>query len=74
LGGTLFVEEGYHMKGGIRDTDHSLIMSEGLDIREVIDDAVDVVIEKVLEKGGNVVFLESGALTNFQRIALIVGG
>jgi len=42
-----------------------------LDIQEVIDDAVDAIIEKVLEKGGNVVFLESGSLTEFHRIALI---
>ena len=73
-GGALFVEEDYHMKGGIRETDHSLIKSEDLDIQEVIDDAVDVIIEKVLEKGGNVVFLESGSLTKLQRIALIMGG
>jgi hypothetical protein len=74
VGGTLFVEEDYHMKGGIRETDHSLIMSQDLDIREVIDDAVDAIIEKVLEKGGNVVFLERGSLTKLQRIALIIGG
>jgi hypothetical protein len=74
VGGTLFVEEDYHMKGGIRKTDHSLFRSEDLDIREMIDDAVDAIIEKVLEKGGNVVFVESGSLTKLQRIALIIGG
>ena len=74
VGDTLFVEEDYHMKGGIRKTDHSLIMSEDLDIREAIDDAVDAIIEKVLEKGGNVVFLGSGSLLKHQRIALITDG
>lgn len=73
VGGTLFVEEDYRMKGGIRKTDHSLFRSEDLDIREVIDDAVDAIIENVLEKGGNVVFLESGSLTRLQRIAFIIG-
>ncbi len=73
-GSTLFVEEDYHMKGGIRSTDHSLITSEEMDIREVIDDAVDAIIEKVLEKGGNVVFLGSGSLTKLRRIALITAG
>jgi Bacterial archaeo-eukaryotic release factor family 3 len=73
-GGTLFVEEGYHLKGGIRETDHSLITSKDLDIQEVIDDAVDAIIEKVLEKGGNVVFLVSGSLARFQRIALVTVG
>jgi hypothetical protein len=73
-GDTLFVEEGFHVKGGIRETDHSLIKSEDLDIREEIDDAVDAVIQKVLEKGGKVIFLESGSLAKLQRIALVMGG
>ena len=72
-GGTLFVEEDYRMKGGIRETDHSLIMPEDLDILEVTDDAVDAVIEKVLEKGGRVVFLENGSLPKLARIALVMG-
>jgi len=72
-GGTLFVEEDYRMKGGIREMDHSLITPQDLDIQEAMDDVVDVVIEKVLEKGGNVIFLENGALAKFQRIALIAG-
>ncbi|MDZ7859174.1 MAG: hypothetical protein U5O15_00660 [Candidatus Krumholzibacteriota bacterium] len=68
---TLFVEEDYHMKGGIRSTDHSIIRPEELDIREVNDDAVDAIIEKVLEKAGKVIFLGSGSLTKLRRIALI---
>jgi hypothetical protein len=72
-GDTLFVEEDYHMKGGIRETDHSLVKLEELDIREEIDDAVDAIIEKVLEKGGKVIFLESGSLAKLQRIALVAG-
>ena len=71
-GGTLFVEEDYRMKGGIRETDHSLIMPKDLDVLEVMDDAVDVIIEKVLEKDGRVVFLESGSLTKLERIALVM--
>jgi hypothetical protein len=74
MGGTLFVEEDYHMKGGIRGADHSLIMPEDLDIREVIDDVVDAIIEKVLGKGGNVLFLQSGSLKDFRRIALTQTG
>jgi hypothetical protein len=73
-GGTLFVEEDYQLKGGISETDHSLIKPEDLDIQEVTDDAVDAIIEKVLEKGGNVVFLESGSLAKLQRIALVFDG
>ena len=73
VGGTLFVEEDYRLKGGFRETDHLLTKAEDLDIREPIDDAVDAIIDRVLDKGGNVVFLDSGSLTKHRRIVLIVG-
>jgi hypothetical protein len=73
-GGTLFIEEDYHMKGGVRETDHSLIRPKDLDIQEAIDDAVDAIIEEVLEKGGNVIFMKSGSLAKLQRIALVTVG
>jgi predicted transcriptional regulator len=38
----------------------------------VIDDAVDEVIEEVLGKQGKVVFVENGALTDHGRIALVL--
>mgnify|MGYP001100845428 CR=1 FL=1 len=47
------------------------ITPEELDIREVIDDTVDAIIEKVLGKGGKVIFLGSGSLTKLRRIALV---
>jgi len=72
VGGTLFVEEDFRLKGGFRETDHSLIKAEDLDIREPIDDAVDAIIDKVLDKDGNVIFLDGGSLTKHRRIALIV--
>ena len=68
---TLYVEEDYHVKGSIREADQSLIISKHVDMWEVIDDVVDVVIEKVLKTGGTVIFLTSGSLTNLKRIALI---
>lgn len=72
-GATLFVEEDYHVMGQIIRTDHSLGISEA-DVREIIDDAVDIIIETVLETGGNVIFLDANALVEFRRIALIMGG
>lgn len=71
-GATLLVEEDYHIKGSISKTDHSLVISDYVDIREVIDDAVDVIVEKVLELGGNVIFLNNGLLTKRSKIALIL--
>jgi hypothetical protein len=69
---TLYVEEDFHVKGSIRKTDHSLILSKHVDIWEVIDDVVDIIIEKVLKMGGTVSFLKSGSLIEFERIALIL--
>jgi hypothetical protein len=71
---TLYVEENYHIKGSIRQADHSLILSKHVDILEAIDDVVDVFIEKVLKMGGNVIFLHSGSLMKHKRIALILRG
>ena len=71
---SLFVEEDYHIRGSIRETEGALVLSPHVDLSEVIDDAVDLIVERVLAKGGNVVFLESDTMTKFQKIALIVGG
>jgi len=70
-GATLYIEEDYHMKGSIRQTDHSLIISKHVNILEVIDDVVDIIIEKVLKNGGTAIFLNNGSLTKYGRIALI---
>ncbi len=37
---------------------------------QVLDDVVDVSIEKVLKLGGNVIFLDSGSLAVHQKISL----
>ena len=37
-----------------------------------MDDAVDEIIEMVLRKQGNVVFVDNGALETHSRIALIL--
>jgi hypothetical protein len=71
-GSTLYVEEDYHIKGSIHKTDNALVFSNHVDIWEVIDDVVDVIIEKVLKKGGNVIFVNSGLLTKLDRIVLIM--
>ncbi|RQV95686.1 hypothetical protein EH221_05845 [bacterium] len=73
-GSTLYVEEDYHVKGSIHKTDQSLIRSKHVNLLEVLDDVVDFIIEKVLKKGGTVIFLDSGSLVNLERIALILQG
>jgi hypothetical protein len=73
-GSTLYVEEDYHVKGSTQKTDNSLIFSKHVNLWEVIDDVVDVIIEKVLKTGGSVIFLSSGSLRKLERIALILQG
>jgi hypothetical protein len=69
---TLYVEEDYHVKGSLRKSDQSLIISKHVNLLEVIDDVVDLTIEKVLKMGGAVIFLSSGSLMKLERIALIL--
>lgn len=71
-GSTLLVEEDYRMKGSLVKTDHSWLILEQVDIRELFDDVVDRIIEKVLKMCGTVIFLDSGSLAAHQRIALIL--
>lgn len=61
LGATLLVENDFQVKP---ESSSSLI--------DDCDNVVDIVIEKVLALGGNVIFVEDGSLSNFQNIALIL--
>ncbi len=71
-GATLFVEEDYHVKGSMYKTDHSFIISEQVNLLDVIDDVVDIIIEKILVMKGTVIFLNTGSLETFEKIALIL--
>jgi hypothetical protein len=69
---TLLVEDDYHMRGSFQKTNLSLEISQDVNVLEEIDDAVDLVIEKVLKSGGNVVFTPNGTLHKHERIVLLV--
>ncbi|RPI01431.1 MAG: hypothetical protein EHM72_06500 [Calditrichaeota bacterium] len=73
-GATLYVEEDYHVKGSLLKTDHKRVFSKLVNIWQVLDDVVDVIIEKVLKTDGNVIFVNSGSLIKLDRIALILSG
>lgn len=61
VGATLMVEEGYRVTP-----------PASLSLEDDTDNVVDVVIDKVLALGGNVVFVEDRILNKFQSIALIL--
>lgn len=69
-GNLLLVEEGYKQPATVDDSGRHLSVSNDPTSLDVMDDAVDEVIEKVLEMGGRVVFTDPGTLDNHQRIAL----
>ncbi len=61
VGATLLVEDGY-----------KVVPPKGSSLRDDIDNVVDVIIDKVLALGGNVIFVQDGLLNKFQRVALIL--
>lgn len=68
-GKLLLVEKNYHVPA-ILTEDGRFELVEQPGGTEVMDDAVDEVIEAVLAKGGNVAIVEDGALSLHQQIAL----
>lgn len=60
VGATLLVEEGYR------------VTPESVSLEDDTDNVVDVVIDKVLALGGNVIFVEDRLLSKFRSIALIL--
>lgn len=68
---SLFVEEDYRVKVDMFEPENRPALSPRVDGSEALDDAVDLVIESVLARGGNVTFLTSGTMMQFQRIALV---
>jgi hypothetical protein len=72
VGATLLVENDYHLRGSLCESHRQPVLSPEIDIRDPIDDVIDAVIEKVLGFGGNVVFMPPGALSDRQRIVLLL--
>ncbi len=71
-GHTLLVEEDYHYPARVDATGIHPSVVEKASALDVIDDAVDDIIETVLDFKGQVVFVDNGDLSQHGRIALIV--
>jgi hypothetical protein len=71
-GHLLLVEEDFHFPAKVDGTGNHLTPADDVTAPDVMDDAVDEIIETVLSKQGRVVFLENGQLETHQRIALIL--
>jgi hypothetical protein len=71
-GSVLLVEEDYHQPAKVDGSGFNLTLVDDPTPTDVLEDAVDDVIEVVLEKGGRVVFVDPGTLREHQRIALVL--
>lgn len=72
MGAILYVEEDYKVKGSLQEKGSLLVISKHVNIWNVIDDVVDLIIEKVLKMNGEVIFMKNGSLMKFERIALVL--
>jgi len=71
-GRLLLVEEDFHFPGRLDPSGVHLLPADDPTQPDVIPDAVDDIIETVLSKQGQVVFVPDGQLATFQRIAMVL--
>lgn len=71
-GATLLVEDNFTYPAHVDQTGYQISPASDPTKPGVIDDAVDEVIEIVMQKGGRVVMVDEGALQQYQHIALIL--
>lgn len=71
-GALLLLEEDYHQPARLSDDGMNILVSENPADLDVMDDAADVIVEEVLQKGGRVVFVPNGSLKDHGRVALIL--
>lgn len=71
-GETLIVEKNYQYPAKLDDSGMQLVSAENFAGQDVMDDAIDEVMEIVLKKGGKVYFVDNDKLSRFNRIALIL--
>ncbi len=71
-GQLLLVEENYHYPAVTEQDGWVIRPAEDPTAPGVIEDAVDDVVEEVLSKGGEIVFLEEGRLEEHNHIAMVL--
>lgn len=71
-GRLLLVEENFHYPARVDESGQHLTPADDIAAPDVLDDAVDEIIEAVISTGGDVIFMEDGQLVDHQRMALIL--
>lgn len=68
----LLVEEGYHQPARVDDSGFHLTQVDDKTPLDVLDDAVDDLVEMVLDRGGRVVFVDPPQLEKHQKVAAVL--
>ncbi|MBN1448697.1 MAG: hypothetical protein JXA28_12265, partial [Bacteroidetes bacterium] len=71
-GSTLYVEDDYHMKTSEPGMHNTHAFANSLPLREIFNDVVDIIIERILRTGGAVVFMDNDSLIGRERIAMLL--
>jgi hypothetical protein len=71
-GELLLLEENYHQPAKLSEDGMNILVSDNPTDLDVMDDAADVIVEEVLQKGGRVVFVPDGSLKDHGQVALIL--
>lgn len=71
-GRKLVVELNYQYPAKLSENKIQLIPTEPAPGAEILDDAVDEIVEKVIDTNGSVVFVDNGKLEKYGRIALLL--
>ena len=71
-GHLLIVEEGFEYPALPSEDGWTIQPAEDTTSPSIIDDAVDEIVEAVIAKGGHVIFLPDGELSDYGRIGLIL--
>lgn len=70
-GKLLLVEKNYHVPAVVTESGGLKVVEE-VGGSEVMDDAIDEIIEAVLLQGGEVALMDDGTLSDYQKIALVL--
>ncbi|MEO8665617.1 MAG: hypothetical protein ABI462_08965 [Ignavibacteria bacterium] len=68
----VLVELGFQYPAQLDETGLQLVPADVKTGEEIMDDAVDVILDKVIQTGGKVVFFKNNELTDFNKIAMIL--
>jgi hypothetical protein len=68
----LVVEQDYHTPAASGPGNTLILDTNGLPESDIMPDAVDEIVELVINKGGKVIFVDDGSISNYSKIAAVL--